>query len=89
MLVVIDAEDRFDAAPRLRRITAPTLVIAGDRDRNDTPELFWETAEGIPGARLRRYRGKGHASISSFTYKPAVREILGFLAADGPAAATH
>jgi pimeloyl-ACP methyl ester carboxylesterase len=37
MLVVIDAEDRFDAAPRLHRITAPTLVIAGDRDRNYTP----------------------------------------------------
>jgi pimeloyl-ACP methyl ester carboxylesterase len=88
MLVVIDAEDRFDAAPQLYRITAPTLVIAGDRDRNYTPELFWETAEGIPGARLRLYRGKGHASISSFTYKPAVREILGFLTADRPAAAT-
>jgi hypothetical protein len=89
MLVVIDAEDRFDAAPRLRRITAPTLVIAGDRDRNYTPELFWETAEGIPGARLRLYRGKGHASISSLAYKPAVREILGFLTADEPAPATH
>ena len=88
MLVVIDAEDRFDAAPQLQRITAPTLVIAGERDRYYTPELFWETADGIPGARLRLYRGKGHASISSFTYKPAVREILGFLTADGPAAAT-
>jgi pimeloyl-ACP methyl ester carboxylesterase len=89
MLVVIDAEDRFDAAPQLHRITAPTLVIAGDRDRNYTPALFWETAEDIPGARLRLYRGKGHASISSFTYKPAVREILGFLTADEPAPATH
>jgi pimeloyl-ACP methyl ester carboxylesterase len=88
MLVVIDAEDHFDAAPQLHRITAPTLVVAGDRDRNYTPELFWETAEGIPGARLRLYRGKGHASISSLTHKPAVREILGFLTADRPAAAT-
>jgi pimeloyl-ACP methyl ester carboxylesterase len=79
MLVVIDAEDRFDAAPQLHRISAPTLVIAGDRDRNYTPELFWETAERIPGARLRLYRGKGHASIATLRYQPAVGDMLRFL----------
>ena len=82
MLIVIDAEDRFDAAPQLHRITAPTLVVAGDRDRNYTPELFRETADRIPGARLRLYRGEGHASIATLRYRPAVREILGFLTAD-------
>ena len=86
MLVVIDAEDRFDAAPRLHRITAPTLIVAGDRDRNYTPELFRETADGIPRARLRLYPGKGHASIATLTYRPALREILGFLTATGAAA---
>jgi pimeloyl-ACP methyl ester carboxylesterase len=89
MLVVIDAEDRFDAAPQLHRITAPTLVIAGDRDHYYAPELFRETAERIPNARLRLYRGRGHASIAALRYKPAVDEILGFLTADEPAAATH
>jgi len=89
MLVTIEAEDRFDAAPQLHRITAPTLVIGGDSDRNYTPELFRETAKRIPGARLRLCRGKGHASISTFTYKPAVREILRFLTADEPAKATQ
>jgi pimeloyl-ACP methyl ester carboxylesterase len=89
MLMVIDAEDRFDAAGQLHRITAPTLVIAGDRDHYYTPELFRETAERIPGARLRLYRGKGHASIATLRYKPAVDEILEFLTADEPAAATH
>jgi hypothetical protein len=54
MLVVIDAEDCFDAAPQLHRITAPTLVSAGERDRYYTPELFWQTTEGIPGARRPR-----------------------------------
>ena len=82
MLIVIDAEDGFDAAPQLHRVTAPTLVVAGDRDRNYTPELFRETADRIPGARLRLYRGKGHASIATLRYRPAVREILGFLTAD-------
>jgi pimeloyl-ACP methyl ester carboxylesterase len=82
MLIVIDAEDRFDAAPQLHRVTAPTLIVAGDRDRNYTPELFRETADRIPGARLRLYPGKGHASIATLRYRPAVREILGFLTAD-------
>jgi len=82
MLAVIDAEDGFDAAPQLHRVTAPTLVVAGDRDRNYTPELFRETADRIPGARLRLYPGKGHASIATLRYRPAVRETLRFLTAD-------
>jgi pimeloyl-ACP methyl ester carboxylesterase len=82
MLIVVHAEDRFDAAPQLHRVTAPTLIVAGDRDRNYTPELFRETADRIPGARLRLYPGKGHASIATLRYRPAVREILGFLTAD-------
>jgi pimeloyl-ACP methyl ester carboxylesterase len=81
MLAVVDAEDGFDAAPQLHRITAPTLIVAGDRDRNYTPELFRKTADRIPGARLRLYPGKGHASIATLTYRPAVRAILRFLTA--------
>jgi pimeloyl-ACP methyl ester carboxylesterase len=65
--------------PSCTASAAPTLLVAGDRDRNYTPELFRETAECIPGARLRLYPGKGHAGIATLTYKPAVREILGFL----------
>jgi pimeloyl-ACP methyl ester carboxylesterase len=51
--VTVAAEDTFDASPRLHHIAAPTLLVAGDRDRFYTPELFRETAERIPGARLR------------------------------------
>ena len=82
MLVVIDAEDGFDAAPALHHITAPTLIVAGDRDRNYTPELFRETADRSSGARLRLYPGMGHASIATLRHKPEVREILRFLTAD-------
>ena len=85
MLIVIDAEDRFDAASQLHRITAPTLILAGARDPTYTPELFWETAARIPGARLRLYPGKGHAPIATLAYQPAVGELLGFLTADDPA----
>jgi pimeloyl-ACP methyl ester carboxylesterase len=62
----------------LDRIAAPTLPVAGGRDRFYSPELFPETAEPIPGARL--CRDKGHAGV--LTHKPAVREIVAFLRAD-------
>lgn len=80
MLVTIDAEDVFDASADLHRITAPTLVIAGDRDRNYTPGLFRETVRRIPGARLCRYPGKGH--LGTVTHRRVADEIRRFLAAD-------
>jgi pimeloyl-ACP methyl ester carboxylesterase len=80
MLVTVAAEDTFDACPQLHRIAVPTLLVAGGRDRFYTPELFRETAERIPGARLLLYPGKGHAGV--MTHRPAVREIVAFLAAD-------
>jgi pimeloyl-ACP methyl ester carboxylesterase len=80
LLVTINAEDVFDVSRELHRIGAPTLVIAGERDRFYGPELSRETADRIPDARLRLYPGKGHARV--LTYPPAVREILRFLTAD-------
>jgi pimeloyl-ACP methyl ester carboxylesterase len=80
MLVTVAAEDVFDAAPQLHRITAPTLLVAGGRDRFYTPELFGETADRIPGARLALYQDKGHAGV--ITHKPAIRRIVAFLRAD-------
>jgi pimeloyl-ACP methyl ester carboxylesterase len=80
MLVTVAAEDTFDAYPQLHRITAPTLLVAGGRDRYYSPELFRQTAERIPNARLRLYPDKGHAGV--LTHKPAIREIVAFLRAD-------
>jgi pimeloyl-ACP methyl ester carboxylesterase len=82
MLVTVAAEDVFDACPQLGRITAPTLLVAGGRDRYYAPELFQETAERIPNARLALYPDKGHAGV--LTHKPAIREIVAFLRADQP-----
>jgi pimeloyl-ACP methyl ester carboxylesterase len=42
------------------RITAPTLVIHGDRDRMVNPTGGKATAAAIPGARLRTIPGLGH-----------------------------
>ena len=80
MLVTVAAEDTFDASLQLDRITAPTLLVAGGRDRFYAPELFRETAERIPGARLRLYQDKGHVGV--MTHKPAIREIVAFLRGD-------
>ena len=80
MLVTVAAEDTFDASPQLHHITAPTLLVAGGRDRFYSPELFRETTEHIPNARLRLYQDKGHAGV--MTYKPAIGEIVDFLRGD-------
>lgn len=77
LLITIDAEDRFDATPTLPRIGAPTLVVGGDRDRFYGPDLFTETAQVIPGARLLLYRGKGH--FGTVAHRPAMDQIGKFL----------
>jgi pimeloyl-ACP methyl ester carboxylesterase len=79
LLVTVAAEDTFDAAPELHHITAPTLLVAGGRDRFYSPELFRETAGRIPGGRLALYRRKGHAGV--IAHRPAIREIVAFLRA--------
>jgi pimeloyl-ACP methyl ester carboxylesterase len=80
MLVTVAAEDAFDACPELHRITASTLLVAGGRDRFYSPELFRETAERIPNARLALYQDKGRAGV--LIHRPAFREIVAFLRAD-------
>jgi pimeloyl-ACP methyl ester carboxylesterase len=46
--------------PSLRSVTAPTLVIHGDRDRMVHPTGGAATARAIPGARLVTIPGMGH-----------------------------
>lgn len=78
MVATIRAEDAFDLSGLLHRIAAPTLLVAGERDRFYTPELFRETAAGIPGCRLILYPGRGHGVL---THRDAVDEVIGFLTA--------
>jgi len=49
-----------DRTELLRRITAPTLVIHGKRDRLVSPSGGRATARAIPGARLLEIEGMGH-----------------------------
>jgi pimeloyl-ACP methyl ester carboxylesterase len=79
LVVTVEAEDQFNFKDRLAQITAPTLVVAGTKDPFYTPELFRETAEGIPNARLILYEGMGHpASGKQFS-----QDVLRFLREEG------
>ena len=78
MLATIDAECRFDVTPRLAEITAPTLVIGGERDFAFPPELLRATAAGIPQAQLVLLSGRGHIEREMLDPRFG-REIAAFL----------
>jgi pimeloyl-ACP methyl ester carboxylesterase len=75
LLVTIEAEDKHNFKERLGQISAPTLVVAGDKDPFYPETLFHETAEGIPNARLILYKGMGHPASG----KKFRRDVLMFL----------
>jgi len=52
---------RHDAEDRLPKLSIPTLVISGDRDRLVPVENSRRLARVIPGARLLEFPGAGHA----------------------------
>lgn len=53
----------FDAADRLDRVTAPTLVIVGEQDLLTPPWVAREVADGIPGARFQMVTGDGSSHV--------------------------
>lgn len=79
LAVTVAAEDRLAFRDRLHEIAAPTLVVGGTRDPFYAPDLFRETAAGIPDATLVLYEGKGHAPGG----RQFARDVLAFLRAGG------
>ena len=77
MIATIGAEDAFDLGDRLKEITAPTLVVSGGRDRFYPTELFRETANGIPNARLILYENRAHGG--TFADRRFGRDVVAFL----------
>ncbi|MDO3650155.1 alpha/beta fold hydrolase [Nocardia mangyaensis] len=76
-LAFVRAEDAFDLSGRLGDITAPTLVVGGDRDEYYRVSTFEQTAEGIPGARLIVYPDTNHlGAIKHPRFAPDVTEFL-------------
>jgi len=83
MIATIEAEDAFDLRERLGEISALTLVIGGGRDRFYPPDLFRETANGIPNARLALYEDRAHGG--TFTDRRFGRDAVAFLHDEHPA----
>lgn len=74
-----------DVVDSLQRITAPTLVIHGDRDPLIPPPNGAHLATHIPGARHIIYPGVGHIPIVERADE-FNRDVLAFLAANEPPA---
>lgn len=53
----------LDATAILARITAPTLVLAGEEDYATPPAMARTLAEGVPGAELRILPATRHLSL--------------------------
>jgi pimeloyl-ACP methyl ester carboxylesterase len=83
MVAAIWAEDDFDVGERLDEISAPTLVVGGGRDRFYPTELFRETAERIPNARLIFYENRAHGG--TFADRRFGLDVIAFLKAEHPA----
>ena len=64
-----------DRTPEVRTITAPTLVIHGDRDLMVNPTGGASTVRAIHGARLETIKGMGH-DLPRGTW-PTVADLIG------------
>ena len=56
----VRAMAEWDVSERLGEVSAPTLVICGDRDRSTAPDQSWRLWEGIPDSRLCIVPGCAH-----------------------------
>ncbi len=74
----LSAAMTHNAADRLHRIEAGTLVITGDADRLVPPENSSRLAERIPGARLVVLPGAPHRLFAE-NAEAFNREVMGFL----------
>jgi proline iminopeptidase len=68
----------FDYRPRLGRVTRPTLVVVGERDRTTTPRAARALHEGIEDSGLVVIPNAGHMSFveDQARYLDAVRTFL-------------
>ncbi|MEV6277717.1 alpha/beta hydrolase [Nocardia sp. NPDC051832] len=76
-LAFVLAEDAFDLDGRLADVTAPTLVIGGERDGFYPVENFRRTADGIPHSHLIIYPGAGH--MGAIKHPRFAPDVTGFL----------
>lgn len=77
MIATINAEDDFNLRTRLGEISAPTLVVAGEKDPLFSEDLCAETAALVPNGRFLLYDGKGH--LETMMNAGLAADVFGFL----------
>jgi pimeloyl-ACP methyl ester carboxylesterase len=68
----------FDYTSLLSKVSSPTLVIVGEKDRTTTPRAARVLHEGIAGSRLVVLPGVGHMSFVE-TPEPYIEAVRTFL----------
>jgi pimeloyl-ACP methyl ester carboxylesterase len=77
LATTIEAEEGFDLASCDATIEAPTLIVAGARDRFYPKALLEETRRLIPGSDLHVIPRRGHVTaLSSSRFRAAVQRHL-------------
>ena len=73
--------DRFDSMSRIGQISAPVLIVAGERDRLVPPEQSSRLYAAIqrPDARLALISGADHNDFELLAGKQLLDEVVGFL----------
>jgi len=68
----------FNFIPNLKKITCPTLILAGSNDWVCSPKQSRIMAENIPNAKLKIFKNCGHAVTSDVNAK-YIKEVASFL----------
>src|SRR2546429_189188 len=55
--------ERLDLGPRLSRVSAPAVVLAGDRDLLVSPHSLQQLSSGLPNSRGEILSGCGHLAF--------------------------
>ncbi|MGH3024901.1 MAG: alpha/beta fold hydrolase [Gaiellaceae bacterium] len=77
LATTIEVEEDFDLARCDHTIAAPTVIIAGARDRFYPPSLLEETQRLIPGSTLHVIPRRGHLTVMTHPHLIAIaREHL-------------
>lgn len=76
VLVEVEAELAYDSRDVLPLVTAPVLLVCGDRDRFFGWEVVEETAALIPDCTLVRRPGKGHVGVA--LDRQVARDVVAF-----------
>lgn len=82
VLAAAQAVNDPDVADLLPTITAPVLLVCGDKDHFASAALYEQTARLIPDAMLIVYEGRGH--LGTLSHPRLAPDILAFAAAATP-----